>query len=201
MDSGQGPVWSGVETRKVKKVQISSNPYRRLRCFLYNNSLACWSTSKNLTYGIPPPLPTTKGQQNLNRSLVVGAGNYYITGCARGTWVVEISSLALKKVGTTDATWIGPDWIKLPLWFTKQQNLGIGLQGLNRPSPIHVVSSSFTPHPHLFTAVHPSPVEYRPRTSDLCDYLTWKLLLSSQPSLSGNVNQEQLHEVWFTTKY
>lgn len=152
-----------------------------------------------------PPLPTTKGQQNLNRSLVVGAGNYSMTGCARGTWVVEISSLALKKAGTMDATWIGSDWINLPLWFTKQQNLGIGLQEVNWPSLIQVVSSSFIPppptRPRLFIAVHPSPVAYQPWASGVCDYLSWKLLLSSQPSLSGNVNQEQLHEVWFTTKY
>ena len=155
MDSGQGPVWSGVGTRNVQKLQISSNPYRGLRCFPYNNSLACWGASKNLTYGIPPPLPTTKGQQNLNRSLVVGAGNHSITGCARGTWVVKISSLAREAttgnasaVRRLDATWIGSDWINLPLWFTKQQNLGIGLQEVNRPSLIQVVSSSFIPPPH-----------------------------------------------------
>ena len=71
-----------------------------------------------------------------------------MTGCARGTWVVEISSLALKKAGTMDATWIGSDWINLPLWFTKQQNLGIGLQEVNWPSLIQVVSSSFIPPPH-----------------------------------------------------
>ena len=38
--------------------------------------------------------------------------------------------------------------INLPLWFTKQQNLGIGLQEVNWPSLIQVVSSSFIPPPH-----------------------------------------------------
>ena len=123
MDSGQGPVWSGVGTRNVQKLQISSNPYRGLRCFPYNNSLACWGASKNLTYGIPPqPMPTTKGQQNLNRSLVVGAGKYPITGCAREHEFSRFLPSPWKKLAlTTDATWIGPDWIDQSQWLTKQQ--------------------------------------------------------------------------------
>ena len=159
--------------------------------------------------GYPPqPMPTTKGQQNLNRSLVVGAGNYPITGCAREHEFSRFLPSPWKKLApTTDATWIGRDWIDQSQWLTKQQKDRDRVTGVEQtqsnpecpppspPPPPH--------HPHLFTAVHPSPVAYQPWAwvSDLCDYLSGKLLLSSQPSLSGNVNQEQLHEVWFTVKY
>ena len=100
----------------------------------------------------PQPLPTTKGQQNLNRSLVVGAGNYPITDCAREHEFSRFLPSPWKKLAlTTDATWIGPDWIDVtnPCDSLNNKKIGIELQGLNRPSPIQVVSSSFTlPPPH-----------------------------------------------------
>ena len=67
-------------------------------------------------------MPTTKGQQKLNRSLVVGAGNYPITGCAREHEFSRFLPSPWKKLAlTTDATWIGPDWIDQSQWLTKQQ--------------------------------------------------------------------------------
>ena len=153
-------------------------------------------------------MPTTKGQQKLNRSLVVGAGNYPITGCAREHEFSRFLPSPWKKLAlTTDATWIGPDWIDQSQWLTKQQKVWDRVTGVEQTlsNPVCPPPSPPPPphHPHLFTAVHPSPVAYQPWAwvSDLCDYLSGKLLLSSQPSLSGNVNQEQLHEVWFTVKY
>ena len=152
-------------------------------------------------------MPTTKGQQNLNRSLVVGAGNYPITGCAREHEFSRFLPSPWKKLAlTTDATWIGPDWIDQSQWLTKQQKDRDRVTGVEQTQSNPECPPPSPPPPpttptslQLFT-----PVQLHTNhehVSDLCDYLSGKLLLSSQPSLSGNVNQEQLHEVWFTVKY
>ena len=62
--------------------------------------------------------------------------------------------------------------INLPLWFTKQQNLGIGLQEVNRPSLIQVVSSSFIPP-------HPPPPLYScsPQSSCIPTVSVWCMWL------------------------